>query len=126
MRKLSFAMLALLLSASCAKKKETEKEEPKVSAEDSEKQKNEDKAQAAQQKEQQIEALAKDLQTKEDFEEAAEKEITEENLEAELAKLEAELDPGGEDTAAAAPGEAAGKSNSRAKAAPAKTSDSVE
>ncbi len=99
MHKFSIAMLALALTASCAKKQEAPKEEEKVSAEEAAKDAKDAKEKAAKAKEAEIAALAEELQTKEDFEEAAEGEINDENLEAELAKLEAEIDPSAEEAA---------------------------
>lgn len=101
MRTLSIALM-LALASSCAKKKEEPKEEPKVSAEEAAKDAKEAKEKAAKAKEEEIAALVKEIKTKEDFEEQASTEITEENLEAELAKLEQQLDVEAPDTAGSA------------------------
>jgi hypothetical protein len=101
MRTLSIALM-LALASSCAKKKEEPKEEPKVSAEEAAKEAKEAKEKAAKAKEEEIAALVKEIKTKEDFEEQASTEITEENLEAELAKLEQQLDVEAPDTAGTA------------------------
>jgi hypothetical protein len=92
MRTFAIAML-VVLAAACAKKEPEKKEDaPKVSAEDTAKEAKEAKEKAAKAKEVELAALVQQIKTKEDFEDSAQTEITEENLEAELTKLEQQLD----------------------------------
>ena len=93
MRKLAIALLLVVPLAGCAKKSDKKKEEPaKVSADESAKQAKDAKDKAAKEKEAELNVLVQQLKTKEDFEDQAETDVTEANLEAELAKLEGQLE----------------------------------
>jgi hypothetical protein len=103
MRKLAIALLLVVPFAGCAKKSDKKKDETaKVSADDSAKQAKDAKEKAAKEKEAELNVLVQQLKTKEDFEDSAETEVTEENLEAELTKLEGQLEAEAPEPAGAA------------------------
>lgn len=97
----SLLALSVLCAGGCAKKKDKEeaKQEEAPAAATSQ-----SPAEKRAQEQKVVEALAASVQTQEDFEEQAETDITDQNVEAELAKLEAEIkaDPEGAPPAASA------------------------
>ncbi|HEX2732991.1 MAG TPA: hypothetical protein VHM70_15385 [Polyangiaceae bacterium] len=122
MRKLAIAMLVLMPLA-CAKKTEHKKEDntAKVSAEDTAKKEKEAKDKAAKEKEAELAGLVEQLKTKEDFEDQSEVDISNDNLEAELAKLEGQLDVEAPEPATSAAPVASTLNAASVKAAPAKS-----